>query len=140
MGSSGIDAETIARELLSGGACDASRDAIVRVTPGWMVALAFVIIGLTYSVVNHTQAMRMFASRNGWHLKMSIFAASVPLLAMTFSNLSIGSSLSVLLARDAYARLLVRERDDRHYLRVGQWLTPVIRRGWRTPGPPIPSA
>ena len=39
---------------------------------------------------------------------------------------SIGSTLSALLTRDVYARLLVRDRDDRHYLRVGQWLTPVI--------------
>jgi len=39
---------------------------------------------------------------------------------------SIGSSLSALLTRDVYARLIVRDRDDRHYLRVGQWLTPVI--------------
>jgi SSS family solute:Na+ symporter len=124
--------------------------------------------------------MRMFAARNEWHLKMSIFAASVPLLAMTFFNLSIGvmgralmpeqadlpfgrqdsiypllasqvatvglkgivvagmlaaalstydsigSSLSALLTRDVYARLLVRDRDDHHYLRVGQWLTPII--------------
>ena len=149
-------------------------------TPGWLVALAFVIIGVAYSVVNHTQAMRMFASRTEWHLKMSIFAASVPLLVMTFCNLSIGimgralvpeqtdlpegrqdaiypflvsqidviglkglviagvfaaalstydsigSSLSALLTRDVYARLIVRDRDDHHYLRVGQWLTPVI--------------
>ena len=55
-----------------------------------MVALAFAIIGVAYSVVNHTQAMRMFASRTEWHLKMPIFAASVPLLIMTFCNLSIG--------------------------------------------------
>ncbi len=149
-------------------------------TPGWVVALACIIIGLAYSVVNHTQAMRMFASRNEWHLKMSVFAASVPLLIMTFCNLSIGvmgralipeqgdlpgarqdaiypylagqidtiglkglvvagilaaalstydsigSSLSALLTRDVYARLIVRNRDDHHYLRVGQWLTPVI--------------
>ena len=39
---------------------------------------------------------------------------------------SIGSTLSALLTRDVYARLLVRDRDDRHYLRVGQYLTPVI--------------
>jgi Na+/proline symporter len=34
--------------------------------------------------------------------------------------------LSALLTRDVYARLLVRDRDDHHYLRVGQWLTPLI--------------
>ena len=39
---------------------------------------------------------------------------------------SIGSTLSSLLVRDVYARLIVRDRDDHHYLRVGQWLTPLI--------------
>ena len=38
---------------------------------------SFVIIGIAYSVVNHTQAMRMFSSRNEWHLKLAIFDASV---------------------------------------------------------------
>jgi len=177
---SAMDQTQIERKLLLGGTYDQARNAIVHVTPGWLVALAFVIIGIAYSVVNHTQAMRMFASRNEWHLKMAIFAAAVPLLAMTFFNLSIGvmgralmpeqaelpfgrqdsiypllashvtaaglkgivvagmlaaalstydsigSSLSALMTRDVYARLLVRDRDDRHYLRVGQWLTPVI--------------
>jgi SSS family solute:Na+ symporter len=31
--------------------------------------------------------------------------------------------MSAVLTRDVYARLLVRDRDDRHYLRVGRWLT-----------------
>ena len=49
------------------------------------------------------------------------------ILAASFSTYdSIGSTLSSLLVRDVYARLLVRDRDDHHYLRVGQWLTPVI--------------
>jgi SSS family solute:Na+ symporter len=49
-----------------------------------------------------------------------IFAASLS----TYD--SIGSSISALLTRDVYARLLVKDRDDAHYLRVGQWLTPAI--------------
>lgn len=49
------------------------------------------------------------------------------ILASSFSTFdSIGSTLSSLLVRDVYARLLVRDRDDHHYLRLGQWLTPVI--------------
>jgi SSS family solute:Na+ symporter len=49
------------------------------------------------------------------------------IFAAAFSTYdSIGSSLSALLTRDVYARLLVRDRDDDHYLRVGQWLTPVV--------------
>ena len=39
---------------------------------------------------------------------------------------SIGSALSALLTRDVYARLLVTGRDDRHYLRISQWLTPAV--------------
>jgi SSS family solute:Na+ symporter len=48
-------------------------------------------------------------------------------LAAAFSTYdSIGSTLSSLLTRDVYARFFVRDRNDHHYLRVGQWLTPVI--------------
>ena len=48
-------------------------------------------------------------------------------IAAIFSTFdSIGSTLSALLVRDVYARFIVRNKDDRHYLRVGQWLTPVI--------------
>ena len=39
---------------------------------------------------------------------------------------SIGSTLSALITRDVYARLWVKDRDDRHYLTVGRWLTPLI--------------
>ncbi|MEO1983476.1 MAG: hypothetical protein ABGZ24_23440, partial [Fuerstiella sp.] len=51
-------------------------------------------------------------------------------LAASFSTFdSIGSTLSALLTRDVYARLFVRDRDDRHYMRVGQLLTPLIIAG-----------
>ena len=157
---------------------------IVKRTPAWLVLTAFLIMGLAYSIVNHTQSMRMFGSRSEWDLKMSVIVASVILMATTFTNLmigiigramypdpslmpleaslqardsiypllvrdlttfglkglvvagvvaamfstfdSIGSTLSLLLVRDVYARLIVRDRDDRHYLRMGQWLTPLI--------------
>ena len=39
---------------------------ITRRTPAWLVALAFTIVGVAYSVVNHTQAMRMFAAKSEW--------------------------------------------------------------------------
>ncbi len=171
---------TIERKLLTGGRYDGEAEIITRRTPVWLVAMAFVIVGVSYSVVNHTQAMRMFASRSVWDMKMSVGVAGAAMLVMTFFNLSmgvmgralfpdpsllpqqrtdaiyphlvsqfaeagltgfvvagvlaasfstfdsIGSTLSALLTRDVYARLFVRDRDDRHYLRVGQWLTPVI--------------
>ena len=173
-------AEEIARKLLLGGEFDEAGGNIIRRTPAWLTALALAIMGLAYSIVNHTQSMRMFASRSEWDLKMSVFVASVAMLVMSFFNLSmgvmgralqpvqsalpngrqdaiypylvslvdtvglkglvvagilaaalstydsIGSSLSALLTRDVYARLFVQDRDDRHYLRVGQMLTPLI--------------
>ena len=181
--------ERVRRQLLLGGelqnASGASGDAvgsavIVRRTPAWLVSLAFVIMGIGYSIVNHTQSMRMFGARNEWHLKMSVVVASLAMLTMSFINLtmgimgralypdqsilpdgrqdaiypylvsqfetvglkglvvagilaasfstydSIGSSLSALVTRDVYARILRRDADDRHYLRVGQWLVPII--------------
>ena len=177
---SGASREEIERKLLTGGEYDPAQGTITRSTPGWLVAVAFVIIGIAYAVVNHTQSMRMFAARSEWDLKMSVVVAGAVLMVLTFFNLSIGvmgralhpvqdalpgasqdaiypflvsqfdimglkglvvagilaaalstydsigSTLSALLTRDVYARLIVRDRDDRHYLRVGQWLTPVI--------------
>ena len=170
----------IQRKLGLGGHYDADSKTIRHHTPGWLMALALVIMGMAYSIVNHTQVMRMFAARSEWDLKMSVVAASCATLAMTFFNLSmgvmgralypeqsalpdgrqdaiypllvsqietvglkgivvagilaaslstydsIGSALSALLTRDVYARLLVTGRDDRHYLRISQWLTPAV--------------
>lgn len=177
-----LDSRAIQRRLLIGGEYDKDRQQIVRTIPAWLACLSFFIIGLSYSVVNHTQSMRMFGARSEWDLKMSAVVAGVILIVTTFTNLmigvmgralyatlppdvaeygtndviypllvreltgpgmmglvvagilaasfstydSIGSTLSSLLVRDVYARLFVRERDDRHYLRVGRWLTPVI--------------
>jgi SSS family solute:Na+ symporter len=172
--------EGIDRFLLTGGDLDESKSRIVRRTPGWLVALSMVIVGMAYALVNHTQAMRMFGARSEWDFKMAVSLAGVAMLVFTFINLSmgimgralypdqavlpdgnqdtiypillrdfgpgglkgilvagvlaaslstydsIGSTLSALITRDIYARLLVRDRDDHHYLRVGQWLTPVI--------------
>ena len=180
----GKSAEQIDGLLLLGGTHDETRGEIIRRTPAWVVSIAFIIVGLAYSIVNHTQSMRMFGARSQWDMKMSVIVASVILLATTYMNLmigimgralhpltadlpvaealqkadsiypvlvrdltdygikglvvagvlaasfstfdSIGSTLSALLVRDVYARLIVRGGQDHHYLRVGQWLTPVI--------------
>ena len=170
------------RKLLLGGDLR-KRDSMIeiqRTTPSWLVIMGFIVIGMTYPIVNHTQSNRMLASRSEWDLKMSAVVASTCMIVMSFFNLSmgvmgramvpdqsmlplgnqdkiypylvsqidmlglkgivvagifaasfstfdsIGSSLSGLLTRDVYARLLVRDRDDRHYVRVGQWLTPLV--------------
>ncbi len=45
-------------------------------------------------------------------------------VAATVSTVdSMGSALSAIFTRDIYARLLVRDRDDQHYLQVGRWAT-----------------
>ena len=167
----------IERLLLLGGHYDEEEQVIVKRTPAWLTAIAFLIMGLAYSIVSHTQSMRMFGSRSEWDLKMSVVVSGVILIATTFTNViigvigramyrdpslmpleaslqardsiypllvrdltsvglkglvvagvvaaifstfdSIGSALSSLLVRDVYARLIVRDRDDHHYLRVG---------------------
>jgi SSS family solute:Na+ symporter len=171
----------IERMLLLGGEHDAGAQTITRRTPAWLMAAGLILMGMSYSIVNHTQSMRLLGARSVWDLKMSATVAGAILLVTTFLNLmigvmgralhptlppevaqygndsiypllvrdlavggyaglivagvmaacfstydSIGSALSSLLVRDVYARLLVRDRDDRHYLRVGQWLTPAI--------------
>ena len=170
----------IDHKLLLGGEYSPEKGTITRTTPNWLLALGFLILGIGYAVVNHTQSMRMFASKTEWDLKMSVVVAGFVMIVMSFFNLSmgvlgrawvpdqaslpggnqdqiypflvsqmetvglkgivvagifaasfstydsIGSSLSALLTRDVYARLLVPGRDDHHYLRVGQWLTPVV--------------
>jgi SSS family solute:Na+ symporter len=46
------------------------------------------------------------------------------LLAAAISTYAgIGAAMSALLTRDVYARLIARDRDDAHYVRVGRWMT-----------------
>lgn len=156
-----------------------------QTTPAWLVCVAFVILGFAYSVVNHTQSMRLFGARSEWDLKMGAVVASALLIVAMFLNLSIGifgralfpdaaalpidelslkkadsiypllirellpvgltglvvaavmaasfstfdsisSTIAALLTRDVYARLLVKDREDSHYLLVSRLLTPVI--------------
>lgn len=177
--------EEIDRLLLLGGQYDAETQSISRTTPAWLVCLALVIAGMAYSIVNHTQSMRMLGSRSEWDLKMSVVVAAGIILIVTFLNLtmgafgraiypdptmmplvdvslqkpdsiypllvrdllpsaakglvvagilaasfstfdSIGSTLSALITRDIYARIIHPEGEDGHYLRFGRWLTPVI--------------
>ena len=180
----GVDAqpdpvETKGR-LIEGYKYNKEKKKFERRSPAWLVALAFIILGIGYSVVNHTQCMRLLGSRSEWHLKMSVFAAGFILVVMSFFNLSmgvmgralhpvadllpggkhdaiypfmvselapeflkgivvagilaaalstfdsIGSTLSALFTRDIYARLLVRDGDDNHYLKVGRIVTPLV--------------
>ena len=36
---------------------------VVTTTPAWLVMVGFLILGLAYPIVNHTQSMRMFGSK-----------------------------------------------------------------------------
>ncbi len=180
-----LSVEQIANRLLLGGSYDEQASTITRRTPAWLFCIQFLIAGMAYSIVNHTQSMRLLGSRSAWDMKMSVVIAGSIMLAVTFFNLmmgvmgralypeldllpidealrtsadaiypimvrdftgvglkglvvagvlaaafstydSIGSTLSSLLTRDVYARFMVSDRDDHHYLRVGQWLTPAI--------------
>lgn len=170
--------------LLLGGEHEETTSSIAVRTPIWLVCLSLTITGVAYSVVNHTQSMRMFGARSEWDFKLSVVLASAVLIGGTFLNLmqgimgraiyptadllpvaaslqtvdaifpvllrdlvvpglkgvvvagimaasfstydSIGSTISALLTRDVYGRLLVSNRDDKHYLFVGRWLTPAI--------------
>jgi len=184
-----IDAKDMAEEQIIrheqlGAEYVALYQSIVKHTAPWLASLSLVLTGMAYSIVNHTQSMRMFGARSEWDFKMSAVLASGVVLVVTFLNLSvgvigraiypdlaslpvadglrsvdavfpvlvrdlavsglrgvivagimaasfstfdsIGSTMSALLTRDVYARLLVTDADDRHYLMVGRWLTPVI--------------
>ena len=172
----GLSEGAIEAEKTLGGSYNESSRSITTRTKPWLMCIYFTIAGMAYSVVNHTQVMRMLGARSEWDLKMSVVVAGGVMLAITFLNLSIGvmgraiydlsgagvdsvypnivrdytsiglrgvivagiiaasfstydsigSTLSALLTRDIYGRLLVRNREESHYLAVGRWLTPVM--------------
>lgn len=185
---SGVSIEEVGRQLLLGGSHDESAEQIVRKTPAWLICISFILVGMAYSIVNHEQSMRLFASKSAWDMKMSVVVASLLLMIMTYFNLmmgvmgralyptleslpvsetlqqtadpiypilvrdftsgglkvvviagllaaaistyaGIGSAMSALLTKDIYARLLVKNASDKHYLLVGRWLTLLVALG-----------
>ncbi len=176
--------ETVERILLSGGRHDVDAAEVVTTTPAWLAALAWLIIGLSYAVVNHTQSMRLFGARTEWDMRMAVVVSGLVLLGATFTNLmigvmgralypdpslmplasslqlrdsvfpllvteltssgvrglvvagvvaacfstfdSIGSTVPSLLVRDIYARLFVKDREDRYYVAASRLLTPLV--------------
>ena len=108
--------------MLTGGEYRPATAEIVKSTPGWMVALAWTIIGLGYAIVNHTQSMRLFGARSEWDLKMAVVVSGLVLIALNFTNLMIGIAgralypdpglmplAETLQVRDSTFPLLVRE-------------------------------
>ncbi len=176
--------EELKKKLLLGGTHEEASKEIIHRSPAWLACLSLIIAGLAYSIVNHTQSMRLLGARNERHLKNSVVFAGIILIGATFmaqtmglfgralfldiSALpvdesiqtkdaifpvivrdyttiglkgliiagvmaaafstydSIGSTLSALLTRDVYRRLISKDREDHHYLSVGRWLTPLI--------------
>lgn len=174
----------IKKHLRLGGTHDEATKQIVHRSPAWLACLSLILAGLAYSIVNHTQSMRLLGARNERHLKQSVAFAGVVLIGATFlaqslglfgralfpdidtlpvdesirskdaifpvmvrdltsaglkglivagvmaaafsTYDSIGSTLSALLTRDVYRRMIAPDRDDAHYLAVGRWLTPAI--------------
>ena len=174
----------IEKHLRLGGTHDEATKQIVHHSPAWLACLSLILAGLAYSIVNHTQSMRLLGARNERHLKQSVAFAGVVLIGATFlaqslglfgralfpdidtlpvdesirskdaifpvmvrdltsaglkglivagvmaaafsTYDSIGSTLSALLTRDVYRRMIAPDRNDAHYLAVGRWLTPAI--------------
>ena len=174
----------IEKHLRLGGTHDEATKQIVHRSPAWLACLSLILAGLAYSIVNHTQSMRLLGARNERHLKQSVAFAGVVLIGATFlaqslglfgralfpdidtlpvddsirskdaifpvmvreftsaglkglivagvmaaafsTYDSIGSTLSALLTRDVYRRMIAPDLDDAHYLAVGRWLTPII--------------
>lgn len=86
----GESPEAIERRLLLGGSLHADAFEIVTTTPAWLVALAWAIIGFSYSIVNHTQSMRLFGARSEWDMKMAVVVSGFILIALNFTNQMIG--------------------------------------------------
>jgi len=89
-GVAGESPETVARRLLIGGELSPGGEEIVTRSPAWLVSLAWLIIGLGYAVVNHTQSMRLFGARSEWDLRMAVVVSGLVLLVLNFTNLSVG--------------------------------------------------
>ena len=82
--------ETVDRRLLLGGRHDAEAAEIVTTTPAWLAVVAWVIIGLGYAIVNHTQSMRLFGARSEWDMRMAVVVSGTILIGANFTNLMIG--------------------------------------------------
>ncbi len=84
-------AEAIATQLKLGGAHDPDSDTIRKTTPAWLVCFALIIAGMAYSIVNHTQSMRLLGAKSEWDLKMAVVVAAGIILLVTFVNLTVGA-------------------------------------------------
>ena len=143
--------------------------------PPVLIAIGWILVLFAYCVVNHSQSMRMLASRSEWDMKMAALIASVITVLMMWFNItigilgraifpdleqgdqvypqlisqflttgligivvagilaggistfdSIGSALAAVITRDLYARFLVPNQTDEHYLTLSKILTCLV--------------
>ena len=58
--------------------------------PAWLVVFGWVISLTAYSVVNHSQAMRLLAARSEWDMQMAALIASVIVVIVMGFNITLG--------------------------------------------------
>ena len=78
-----VDPALVGSMMHVGGRSEPGVPAILVVF-GWIVAQA------AYSVVNHSQAMRLLAARSEWDMKMAALAASVVVVVVMWFNITLG--------------------------------------------------
>ena len=106
---------------------DMKMAAVVGVALSLPVLLANEMVGLfgraQFPAFTQADAMypQIVSAYLGVGLKGIVVAGIMSAAVSTFD--SMGSALSALFTRDIYARFLVRDREDRHYLRAGRWAT-----------------
>ena len=69
----------------------------------------------------------LVSEHTGVGFKGIVIAGLLAAAVSTYAG--IGAAMSALLTRDVYARLIARDRDDAHYVRVGRWMTIAVMLG-----------
>ena len=87
---SSLGQEEIAKQLRLGGTHDKTTQQIVHRSPAWLACLSLILAGMAYSIVNHTQSMRLLGARNERHLKHSVAFAGLVLIGATFLAQTLG--------------------------------------------------
>lgn len=58
--------------------------------PPTLVVYGFIVLLISYNVVNHTQTMRFLAARSEWDMKMAALVASAVTVVVMFFNITLG--------------------------------------------------
>ncbi len=90
-----FDQEELKKKLLLGGTHEEASMEIIHRSPAWLACLSLIIAGLAYSIVNHTQSMRLLGARNERHQKNSVVFAGIILIGATFMAWASSGGVSV---------------------------------------------